>query len=115
MVCTKGATFTTRAEGYIDDTKGQRIYKYDGPAHSGEVAQYANLIKSIRRGEPINECRRLAESTMTVIMGRMSAYTGRALSWKWAIKSKLDLSPERYELGDLPVRPVAMPGKVPLV
>jgi predicted dehydrogenase len=115
VVCTKGATFTTRAEGYIDDTKGQRIYKYDGPGHSGEVAQYANLIKSIRRGEPINECRRLAESTMTVIMGRMSAYTGRALSWKWAIKSKLDLSPERYELGDLPVRPVAIPGKVPLV
>ena len=115
VVCTKGATYTTRAEGYIDNNKGQRIYKYEDEIHSGEVAQYANLIKSIRRGKPINECKRLAESTMTVIMGRMSAYTGRALKWDWAIKSKLDLSPEKYELGDLPVRPVAIPGKTQLM
>ena len=111
VVCTKGATFTTRAEGYIDDVKGKRIYKYDDPIHSGEVAQFAGLIKSIREGKPINECRRLAETSLTVIMGRMSAYTGRALSWKWALKSKLDLSPAKYELGDLPVRDVAIPGK----
>ena len=115
VVCTKGATFTTRAEGYIDDIKGKRIYKYEDPIHSGEVAQYAGLIKGIRQGQPINECKRLAETSLTVIMGRMSAYTGRALSWKWAMKSRLDLSPAKYELGDLPVRPVAVPGKVPLI
>jgi len=115
VVCTKGSTYTTRAEGYIDDTRGQRIYKYEDNIHSGEVAQCANLIKSIREGKPINECKRLAESTMTVILGRMSAYTGRALNWKWAIKSKLDLSPGKYELGELPVRPVAVPGKVQLI
>jgi len=115
VVCTKGATFTTRAEGYIDDIKGNRIYKYDKKIHSGEVAQYAGLIKGIREGKPINECKRLAETSLTVIMGRMSAYTSRALSWKWAMKSKLDLSPEKYELGDLPVRPVAIPGKVQLI
>ena len=116
VVCTKGSTYTTRAEGYIDNVKGQRIYKYDGPDHSGEVAQYANLIKSIRQGEPINECKRIAEATMTVIMGRISAYTGRALKWDWVMKaSKLDLSPREYKLGNLPVRPVAIPGKTQLV
>jgi len=47
-----------------------------------------------------------------MIMGRMSAYTGRALSWKWALNaSKLDLSPEKLELGPLPVRPVAVQGE----
>ena len=52
---------------------------------------------------------------MTVIMGRMSAYTGRALKWDWAMNaSKLDLSPEKYKLGDVPVRPVSIPGKTPL-
>lgn len=115
VVCTKGATYTTRASGHIDDTRGRRIFNYDDNIHSGEVAQHSNLIKSIRRGNPINECKRLAESTMTVIMGRMSAYTGRAMKWDWAIKSKLDLSPEKYELGDLPVRPVSMPGKTKLI
>ncbi|MDT8303660.1 MAG: Gfo/Idh/MocA family oxidoreductase [Sedimentisphaerales bacterium] len=115
VVCTKGATYTTRASGHIDDTRGRRIFNYDDNIHSGEVAQYANLIKSIRQGNPINECKRLAESTMTVIMGRMSAYTGRAMKWDWAINSKLDLSPDKYELGDLPVRPVSMPGKTKLI
>jgi len=115
VVCAKGSTCTNRAEGYIEDTKGNKVYRYEDNIHSGEVAQCANLIKSIREGEPINECKRLAESTMTVILGRMSAYTGRAISWKWALKSKLNLSPRKYELGDLPVRPVAVPGKVQLI
>lgn len=53
---------------------------------------------------------------MTVIMGRMSAYAGRALKWDWAMKaSKLDLSPKKLELGDLPVRPVAIPGETQLI
>ena len=115
VVCAKGSTCTNRGEGYIEDTKGSVVFKYEDRIHSGEIAQCANLIKSIRAGEPINECKRLAESTMTVILGRMSAYTGRALSWKWALKSRLDLSVGKHELGDLPVRPVAVPGKVPLI
>ncbi|MHC4518774.1 MAG: Gfo/Idh/MocA family protein, partial [Planctomycetota bacterium] len=116
VVCTKGATYTTRALGYIDDTRGNRIFRYEDEIHSGDSALYASLIKSIRDGEPINECRRMAESTMTVIMGRLSAYTGRALKWDWAMNaSKLDLSPEEYELGDLPVRPVAVPGTTRLM
>jgi hypothetical protein len=49
-------------------------------------------------------------------MGRMSAYTGRAISWEWAMNnSKLDLTPPNFELGDLPVEPVAVPGVTPLV
>lgn len=60
----------------------------------------------------------MAESTLTAIMGRMSAYTGRELSWDWAINaSKLDLRPPKYDLSldDLPVRPVAIPGKTKLI
>jgi hypothetical protein len=49
-------------------------------------------------------------------MGRMSAYTGRALNWDWVMNaSKLDLSPEKYEMYDLPVRPIAVPGRTKLV
>ncbi|MHC4527664.1 MAG: hypothetical protein ACYS29_07300 [Planctomycetota bacterium] len=76
------------------------------------VVEHADLIKSIRDDKPINEGKQVAESTMTAIMGRMSAYTGRALKWEWAMNaSKLDLTPQKYELGDLPVRPVPIPGK----
>ena len=116
VLCQKGATVTDRSMGYIEDTKGRKIYTYDDPIHSGEVTQFANLIKSVRDRKPINECRRVAESTMTLILGRMSAYTGRALNWDWAMKaSKLDLSVEKLEFGDLPVAPVAVPGKTQLI
>jgi len=46
----------------------------------------------------------------------MSAYTGREVSWKWAMESsKLDLLPKEFKFGDLPVRPVAVPGKTKLI
>jgi predicted dehydrogenase len=95
---------------------GERPYKYEWPDPDHYVQEMADLIKSIRDGNPINEGKNVAESTMNAIMGRMSAYTGRALKWDWAMNaSKLDLSPSKYEWGDLPVRPVAIPGKTPLI
>jgi len=113
VVGTKGSTYTTRAFGYIE---GQNPYKYEGETISGFVEEHTELIESIREHKPINEGKQVAESTMTVIMGRMSAYTGRALSWDWAMNaSKLDLTPPKYELGDLPVQPVAIPGKTVLI
>jgi predicted dehydrogenase len=116
VVCAKGAINTDRSQGHITDPRGRKIYTYDGAAHSGEVAQFTNLIRSVREGKPINECKRLAETSLTVIMGRMSAYTGRALKWDWVLNaSTLDLTRPKYELGALPVDPVAIPGVTPLV
>ena len=58
----------------------------------------------------------IAESTMTALLGRMAAYTGRALSWDWAMKaSKLDLAPKEWKFGDLALDPVAIPGQTELV
>ena len=80
------------------------------------VQEHKDLIASIRLGKPLNEGKRIAESTLTAIMGRMSAYTGREVSWKWVLNSsELDLSPAKYEFGDVPVRPVAIPGETKLV
>ncbi|HUW19957.1 MAG TPA: Gfo/Idh/MocA family oxidoreductase [Sedimentisphaerales bacterium] len=113
VVGTKGSSYTTRSVGYIE---GQNAYKYDGPRVGGMVEEHADLIKSIRDGKPVNEGRHVAESTMTAIMGRISAYTGRALKWDWVMNaSKLDLTPPKYEMGDLPVGPVAIPGKTQLI
>ncbi len=113
IVGSKGLVYTDGGDGYI---KGQNAYKYKGDSPNPYEREHADLIESIRRGNPLNEGRRVAESTLTGIMGRMSAYTGRALKWDWVMNaSKLDLSPEKYELGGLTVRPVAIPGKTELV
>jgi len=69
------------------------------------------FIKTIRDGKPVNEAREMAKSTLGAIMGRMSAYSGRAISWDWALnKSKLDMTPPAYKPGELPIEPVAVPG-----
>jgi hypothetical protein len=112
-VGTRGFAYTDGANGYI---KGEKPFKYDKESPNPYVQEHKDLIASIVNGKPLNEGKRVAESTLTAIMGRMSAYTGRALSWDWVLNSsKLDLSPPQYELGDLPLRPVAVPGKTKLV
>ena len=64
----------------------------------------------------MNEGRRVAGSTLAAIMGRISAYTGRARKGDWLMnKSELDLRPASYEFGDLAVGPVPMPGQTKLV
>jgi len=113
VIGTKGRAYTHEGDFIIE---GAKPFKYDGPSPSPVIKQHADQIAAIRQGKHLNEGKRIAESTLTCIMGRMSAYTGRALSWDWAMKgSKLDLSPPKYEFGDLPMRPVAVPGKTKLV
>ncbi len=112
IVGTKGYAYIDSGTGFI---KGEN--PYEGPASPNPyVQEHIDLIRSIRKGSGLNEGVQVAESTMCAIMGRMSAYTGRALSWDWAMKaSKLDLRPPKYEFGNLPVRPVAVPGKTMLI
>ncbi len=96
--------------------EGAKPFKYEGPTPNPYEQEHADLIQSIRDGRPLNEGQQVAESTMTAILGRMSAYTGRAIKWDWAMNaSKQDLTPPTYELGPLPVAPVPMPGKTQLV
>lgn len=86
----------------------------DGPKST--VQEHVDLIRGIREGRPLNHGRRIAESTLTAILGRMSAYTGRELSYSWLLNvSRLDLAPPAYEFGDAPDVTVAVPGRTPLI
>ena len=77
--------------------------------------EHIDLVESIRSGHPLNELKTVAESTLTAIMGRMSAYTGKTVTWDQALNSKLDLKPEDLKFGPMPTPPVAVPGDTPLV
>jgi predicted dehydrogenase len=72
--------------------------------------EHNELFASIRAGKPINDGERMAHSTLLAIMGRMAAYTGQEITWQMALASKEDLSPPKYEFGQLAVAPVAQPG-----
>jgi predicted dehydrogenase len=113
LVGTKGRAYTDFGRVVIEGP-GKAEYAWDRVDPC--IKQHADQIAAIREGKRLNEGRRIAESSLTAIMGRMSAYTGRALKWDWAMNaSKLDLSPPKYEFGDLETRPVAIPGKTKLI
>jgi len=110
IVGTKGVAWSS---GKIT---GEKPWTFTAKERNPYEVEHVDLIASIRGGKPLNEGRQIAESTMCAIMGRMSAYTGRAMSWDWAMtSSKLDLSPAKYEFGPNPVDPVATPGTTELV
>jgi myo-inositol 2-dehydrogenase/D-chiro-inositol 1-dehydrogenase len=110
----------TRGQAYLDASGGRitgpDAYEYDGASPNPYVEEHANLIKSIRSGEALNEGVQVAHSTMSAIAGRMAAYTGRAMKWEWALRSSaLDLTPPEYAFGELPVDPPAIPGTTKLI
>jgi myo-inositol 2-dehydrogenase / D-chiro-inositol 1-dehydrogenase len=76
-------------------------------------AEHVALFESIRgrRQQRINDLRQVAESTLTAIMGRMSAYTGRKVTWDQALNSQQTLMPERLTWDTrIPTPAVAVPG-----
>jgi len=109
-----------KGELYLDfrvaRIKGENPFEYSGPSVNPAVQQYRDTLDSIRSGTPINEGRRIAQSTMTAVLGRIAAYTGRSVSWDWAMNASVqDLTPANWEFGDLPLAPPAVPGRTPLV
>ena len=54
------------------------------------------LFAAIRSGNFINNGQYMALSTMLAILGRMTTYTGKAISYEDALNSQEDLSPSSY-------------------
>ena len=109
---TKGSAILDFRKGVIT---GNNPYEFKGESPNPSVLQYKEMIESIRSSNGLNDGKQIAESTMTAIIGRMSAYTGKVVDWDWALnESKLDRSPEKMEFGDIERRPPAIPGQTKL-
>jgi myo-inositol 2-dehydrogenase/D-chiro-inositol 1-dehydrogenase len=111
LVGTEG-TCTTDGQSSRYAIKGKKPWKFEHGADNLPYQQeHADLIASIRDGKPLNQLQPVAESTLSAIMGRMSAYTGKAITWHEALSSKEDLMPPNLSLDmKLPDPVVAMPG-----
>lgn len=107
VVGTKG---TSNCKDWIRPKEGQ-LWRFRERDTNPYEQEHQNLIDSIRAGNPINEARAIAESTLTGIMGRESAYSGRSIEWDEALKSNTKLGPEKYEMGSLPFPDVPIPGQ----
>ena len=107
VVGTKG---TSNCTNYIKTTDGQ-LWRFREQDVNPYQQEHQDLIASIRAGAPLNEAKAIAESTLTAIMGRESAYSGRTIEWDALLNSNTKLGPPKYEFGSLPFPEVAIPGK----
>jgi predicted dehydrogenase len=112
IVGTEGRAVLSHGRARIEGKSG---WKYEGPDVNPYEQEHRDLVAAITSGSTINEGRRIAESTLTAIMGRMAAYTGKPVAWEKALVSTLDLMPRQLDLGPLPAGEVAVPGRTPLV
>jgi predicted dehydrogenase len=80
--------------------------------HKAYVQEHAALVKSIRGDGPyVNHGMMAAESTMTALMARESAYSGQEITWDQIMASKRDLMPKAFDLNmKMDVPPLPVPG-----
>jgi len=107
MLGTKG-----RAEVLRNYVQGEgEPWQYKKPPNEPSMydVEHQELFAAIRAGQTINNGTYMSYSTLLAIMGRMACYTGQEITWDMALNSKEDLSPEKYEWGDVKIPEVAMP------
>ena len=110
------------AGGKIFNKKGEEIWKYPYPEEGDSditwrvkdpfVQEHINLVTAIRTGNYISDALAQVNSTLVTIMGRMSAYTGRDVTWEEVMNSDLYLGPKTYAFG--PVTP-PIPEVIPVI
>jgi predicted dehydrogenase len=88
-------------ESRDEDTKGQ-LMDPERSAVSPYDQEHVDLVTAIRTNKPINEAEATAKSTLTAIMARISAYTGKEVTWEQAMASNLKLGPAEYVMGPVP-------------
>ncbi|HVN56766.1 MAG TPA: Gfo/Idh/MocA family oxidoreductase [Bacteroidales bacterium] len=116
----QGTKGSTNCRNTILDLKGAELWKYAYPVDAqGKpdpdkmkdpyVQEHIDLVTSIRTAKPFNELENTAISTMTAIMGRISAYTGKETTWDEMMNSEIKLGPKVFAFG-----PVEVPKDVPV-
>jgi predicted dehydrogenase len=87
------------------------------PKDNPYVREHIAMVNSIRGDGPyINHAMAVAESTMTCIMARESAYSGQEVTWDMIMNSKQDLQPKAfgYDL-KMEIPPLPVPGQYKFV
>ena len=107
-----------RDEIRIVDYDGNVMWHYDyenKPVANPYLQEHIHMVEAIRTNKPINQAEELAISNMIAIMGRMSAYSGRPVTWEQVMSSNLRLGPTPAEYAMGPVDPEHfVEGRIPI-
>jgi myo-inositol 2-dehydrogenase/D-chiro-inositol 1-dehydrogenase len=105
LVGTRGTASFDQAA--IFDRDGNVVWKFPGEGNDALVQEHADWVAAIRTGAAVNTAPDTAVSTLVAIMGRDSAYTGKAVTYDAAMAADDRLGPDTYALGavSLPAEP----------
>jgi len=97
---------TSKGPGQILNAKGEVEWEVKNPVVDGEeveamnpyVQEHIDLVTAIRSNGQLQivEAENTAKSTMMAIMGRISSYTGKKVTWEEMMNSNLDLTPDNF-------------------
>jgi predicted dehydrogenase len=103
---------------------GETNWRWEGQCDPYQV-EHDRLFAAIRAGEPINNGDYMCRSTMIAVMGQISCYTGKEVTWEQINASNFAYPPLAEECKDgmdAPVKPgpdgsypVYIPGKTQLI
>jgi predicted dehydrogenase len=124
IVGTKGVS---NCRNMIKSHDGKVIWEYQYPeptngeqserrrmsvAVSPYVQEHIDMVTAIRTNKPYNEAEVTAISTLSAVMGRISSYTGKEVTWDEMMSSELTLGPSEYSMGKVAI--VKGEGKAPI-
>jgi len=93
---------------YPLDAEGKET---DSVKISPYVQEHIDLVTAIRTNKPYVEAERTAVSTLSAIMGRISAYTGKEVTWEEMMNSNFTLGPSELKWGPVNIdKSVPVPG-----
>ncbi|MCM8540188.1 MAG: Gfo/Idh/MocA family oxidoreductase [Lentisphaeraceae bacterium] len=100
----------------IYDKDGKSVWRFKGKAVNMYDAEHMEIMKGLRSGKIVNNGASSINSTAMGVMGRMSGYTGKKVTWDMFMKSTENLSPAKYDLtASLATPDIAQPGITPFV
>ncbi len=101
----------TVGKGAVPRIEGKTNWTWEGQKYDMYQREHDVLFASIRKGQPVNNGKRMATSTLLAMMGRMAAYTGQQITWDQALNSQEKRFPDHLEWnGSHPILPRAEPG-----
>jgi myo-inositol 2-dehydrogenase/D-chiro-inositol 1-dehydrogenase len=77
--------------------QGETDWRYEGSRRDPYVVEHEALYQSIRSGKPINNGDYMARSTLIGIMGQITCYTGKEVTWEQVSNSDFYYPPRPEE------------------
>jgi myo-inositol 2-dehydrogenase/D-chiro-inositol 1-dehydrogenase len=106
------AVHGTKGSASVMDMRitGENAWTYSGPPQRAHFNEHVEMYKALRAGKRINNGDYMARSTLIAIMGQISCYSGKEVTWAQVLNSDFCFLPKPEDVRadmDAPTKPDA--------